>query len=286
MSALVTSAIALVGGFMGVALGDVLSNEIRARLDKIPHAIVQVAVLRLPVPLRRELSDEWSAELTEILRGHEALAVTRLWVGVRYSTGLLRSSAQVGRALSPDNAGDPLPSELSGLSYSGPELELIRQAYVVAAHWHRDQWRRSGDPYVTHCVAVARILADLGMDAATVCAGLLHDVPADTGCPPDRLLAEFGSEIMSMVGSVIGLDPLPAESVAVMLENTDRRVLAVKLADRLHNMQTINHVLPDMQRRKSRETLDLLAPVAGRLGLDNVKEQLEDLALATLLRSV
>ena len=179
--------------------------------------------------------------------------------------------------------------ELSCISYSGSELELIRKAYVVAAHWHRDQWRRSGDAYVSHCVAVARILADMDMDAATVCAGLLHDVPADTGCPPDRLLAEFGGEITAIVGSVIGLDSLRVGSAAALVEglveNTERRVLAVKQADRLHNLQMVSYLQPDMQRRKSRETLDLFAPVAGRLGFDNIKEQLEDLALATLLRS-
>jgi len=121
----------------------------------------------------------------------------------------------------------------------------------------------------------------MGMDAASVCAGLLHDVSADTDCPPDRLLTDFGGEIAAIVGNVIALDSLRAESVTAVLGTTDRRVLAVKLADRLHNMRTISYVRREKQRR-CRETLDLFAPLAGRLGLDDVRKQLEDLALATL----
>lgn len=178
--------------------------------------------------------------------------------------------------------GDRLPADLTGLPYSADDMETISRAYAVAAYWHRDQWRKSGDPYVTHSVAVARILADLGMDAASVCAGLLHDVPDDTPCPPDQLRMEFGDEIMGIVGKVLELDSLRTTSVTTVLEAAEPRVLAVKLADRLHNMQTLRHVGVDKQERKSRETLELFAPVAAHLGLDTLKRQLEDLALATL----
>jgi HD domain len=284
MNAFAVAVLALAGGFLGVAMADLVSEEIRARLDKAPRALLRVAVLRLPASLRGELSDEWSAELAEILSGSEALPVTRLWVGGRFAVGLLFSSRRVGRALGRRPADDLLPPELSGIAYTGLELATVRKAYATAAQWHRNQWRRSGDPHVTHCVAVARILADMGMDATTVCAGLLHDVTADTDFSVTRLQAEFGDEIAAIVGDVVELDSLRSGSVAGVLEATEPRVLAVKLADRLHNMQTIQYMQAEKQRLKSRETLDLFAPLAGRLGLESVKGQLEDLAQATLAR--
>lgn len=286
MSALVIAVLGLAGGFIGIAVADLVSEEIRARLDKAPEAIIRVAVSRLPVSLREELSDEWSAELAEILSGSEALPVTRLWVGTRFAIGLLLSSPRVGRALSLRPPVELLPPELSGMAFAGRELATVRRAYATAEQWHREQWRCSGDPYVTHCIAVARILADMGMDAATVCAGLLHDVPADTGCSIDRLREEFGDEIVDIVGTVMELDSLQSASAAAVLEANERRVLAVKLADRLHNMQTIRYLRPEKQQRKSRETLELFAPLAGHLGLESVKKQLEELARNTLAQGV
>ncbi|WP_181019841.1 HD domain-containing protein [Nonomuraea typhae] len=158
--------------------------------------------------------------------------------------------------------------------------ELIERAYTVAAYWHRGQRRHSGQPYVTHPVAVAVILAGTGADAATLCAALLHDLPEDTGCRLDLLEQEFGREIAGLVRQVHQLDheePGPG---------TDSRALAVKVADRLHNMRTIAFVAPEKQVAKSRHTLEVLAPLARRLGLSAIGAELEHLAAARLVRGL
>ncbi|MEV4053576.1 HD domain-containing protein [Amycolatopsis sp. NPDC049688] len=170
----------------------------------------------------------------------------------------------------------PQVAEIAG-RYPEPGARLVERAYVFAAFWHRGQTRRSGDPYISHPVEVGATLAGLGLDAPMVCAGLLHDVGEDTDCPPGLLRAEFGDEVAALVEGLLVL-----ERDGGSLESAGRRVLILKLADRLHNMRTIRFVPRAKQERKSRETLDVLVPLAGRLGLDTVKEQLEALSLATL----
>lgn len=160
--------------------------------------------------------------------------------------------------------------------YPKADARLIEHAYAFAGYWHRGQSRRSGDPYISHPLAVAATLARLDMDVPMVCAGLLHDVLEDTGCPVEALRAEFGDEITTLVEGLLTLERGGSVNTA------DRRVLILKLADRLHNMQTIRFVSPAKQERKSRETLEILVPLADRLGLDTVREQLESLSLATL----
>jgi (p)ppGpp synthase/HD superfamily hydrolase len=174
-----------------------------------------------------------------------------------------------------------VPRELTeaGRKYSKADAQLIERAYVCAAYWHRDQTRKSGDPYISHPVAVATMLAGLGMDAPTVCAALLHDVVDEDrppACPLDVLRDEFGGEIAGLVEAFTRLDDL-ASAIS-----THRRALIIKLVDRLHNMQTLRHLPKAKQRRKSRETLEVFAPVASDLGLSSVESQLERLALATL----
>lgn len=157
------------------------------------------------------------------------------------------------------------------------QVRLIERAYTVAAYWHRGQTRRSGDPYITHPIAVATILAELGSDHELVCAALLHDVLEDTACTRAELAAEFGEPIVAL------LTDLRALEESGRLETcTDERVLILKLADRLHNLRTLRFLPPDRQRVKSRQTLDVLAPLAGRLGLDQVRRELEALAEAGL----
>ncbi|HEX6353362.1 HD domain-containing protein [Actinophytocola sp.] len=167
-----------------------------------------------------------------------------------------------------------LVSEIAGL-YPPDDARQIERAYTFAAYWHRGQVRRSGDPYITHPVLVAATLARIGLDSRMVCAGLLHDVIEDTTCPPDRLRAEFGDEITALVQGLLTLEQ-------GSLDTAERRLLILKLADRLHNMQTIRWVPRAKQERKSRETLEILVPLAERLGLHTIKAQLEDLSLATL----
>lgn len=152
------------------------------------------------------------------------------------------------------------------------QRHLVERAYTVAAYWHRDQRRRSGDPYITHPIAVATIVAELGGDHELVCAALLHDVPEEA-----EPAAEFGEPVAALL---TGLRDL--ERSGRVESCTDERVLLLKLADRLHNQRTIRFLPPDRQRVKSRETLDVLVPLAGRLGLDRMRWELEALAKAGL----
>ncbi len=174
-------------------------------------------------------------------------------------------------------------------------LELVRKAYRVADQAHRGQTRLSGDPYVSHCLAVARILAHLKLDMTTIAAGLLHDVLEDTPLTREELVKEFGEVIASLVDGVSKIGTLPvsqgrtlaekqAASIRKMLVATvkDVRVLIIKLADRLHNMRTIEYLPPEKIERISRETLDIYAPLAHRLGIARWKWELEDHAFHRL----
>ena len=166
----------------------------------------------------------------------------------------------------------------------------MERAYDVAAHWHKDQKRKSGDPYITHPLAVATILAELGMNTETICAALLHDTVEDTAYTLAELRSEFGEDVAALVDGVTKLDKVKygdsaeAETVRKMVVamSRDIRVLVIKLADRLHNMRTLRYMPRDKQERKSRETLEIYAPLAHRLGMNTVKWELEDLAFATL----
>ncbi|WP_285731026.1 bifunctional (p)ppGpp synthetase/guanosine-3',5'-bis(diphosphate) 3'-pyrophosphohydrolase [Nocardiopsis sp. ATB16-24] len=171
------------------------------------------------------------------------------------------------------------------------DVRLIERAYEVAAHYHRDQKRKSGDPYITHPLAVATILAELGMQEATLAAALLHDTVEDTEYSLEALRADFGDEIAELVDGVTKLDKVKygeatqAETVRKMVVAMARdiRVLVIKLCDRLHNMRTLRY-LPSKAKRekKARETLEIFAPLAHRLGMNTIKWELEDLAFATL----
>ena len=170
------------------------------------------------------------------------------------------------------------------------DIRLIERAYDVAAHQHRDQKRKSGDPYITHPLAVATILAELGMNQETLCAALLHDTVEDTGYTLDELRGQFGDEIAALVDGVTKLDRVKygeaaeAETVRKMVVAMARdiRVLVIKLADRLHNMRTLRYLPREKQERKARETLEIFAPLAHRLGMNTLKWELEDLAFATM----
>ncbi len=170
------------------------------------------------------------------------------------------------------------------------DLRLIERAYDVAAYHHRDQKRKSGDPYITHPLAVATILAELGTDDETLCAALLHDTVEDTAYSLDELRADFGDNIALLVDGVTKLDKVKfgdaaqAETVRKMVVamSRDIRVLVIKLADRLHNMRTMRYMPEHKRQQKSRETLEIFAPLAHRLGMNTIKWELEDLAFAML----
>ncbi|MBA3418285.1 MAG: RelA/SpoT family protein [Geodermatophilaceae bacterium] len=170
------------------------------------------------------------------------------------------------------------------------DVQILRRAYDVAEERHRGQLRKSGDPYITHPLAVSRILAELGMDVTTLVASLLHDTVEDTGYTTAEISAEFGAEVAHLVDGVTKLDKVrygdaaQAETIRKMIVAMarDPRVLVIKLADRLHNMRTLQYLPPAKQEYKARETLEVLAPLAHRLGMNTVKWELEDLAFATL----
>jgi GTP pyrophosphokinase len=170
------------------------------------------------------------------------------------------------------------------------DVRTVERAYDVAARWHKDQKRKSGDPYITHPLAVATILAELGMNTETICAALLHDTVEDTAYTLNELRSEFGEDVAALVDGVTKLDKVKygasaeAETVRKMVVamSRDIRVLVIKLADRLHNMRTLRYMPRDKQERKSNETLEIYAPLAHRLGMNTVKWELEDLAFTTL----
>ncbi|HZB21653.1 MAG TPA: bifunctional (p)ppGpp synthetase/guanosine-3',5'-bis(diphosphate) 3'-pyrophosphohydrolase [Blastococcus sp.] len=175
-------------------------------------------------------------------------------------------------------------------SHPKADLTLLQRAYDVAETAHSGQKRKSGDPYITHPLAVATILAGLGMDTTTLVAALLHDTVEDTGVTLDSITADFGSEVTHLVDGVTKIDKVKlgdaaqAETIRKMIVAMarDPRVLVIKLADRLHNMRTLRFLPPEKQEKKARETLEILAPLAHRLGMNTIKWELEDLAFATL----
>jgi GTP diphosphokinase / guanosine-3',5'-bis(diphosphate) 3'-diphosphatase len=170
------------------------------------------------------------------------------------------------------------------------DTRLLDQAYEVAEREHRGQQRTSGEPFITHPVAVAGILAELGMDTTTLVAALLHDTVEDTGYTLEQTRDDFGDEIAHLVDGVTKLDKMEfghaaeAETIRKMIVAMalDLRVLIIKLADRLHNMRTLQFQPAHKQQRTAGATLEVLAPLANRLGLQVIRRDLEDLAFATL----
>jgi GTP pyrophosphokinase len=170
------------------------------------------------------------------------------------------------------------------------DLAVIERAYEVASEAHKGQKRQSGEPYITHPVAVAQILADLGLGPRAIAAALLHDTVEDTGYPLEELRGEFGDEVAMLVDGVTKLDRVKygesaqAETVRKMIVamSKDIRVLLIKLADRLHNARTWGFVPAEKATRKATETLEIYAPLAHRLGIQTIKAELEDLSFAVL----
>ena len=175
-------------------------------------------------------------------------------------------------------------------SHPKADVRLLQRAYDAAAEHHSSQYRKSGDPYITHPLAVAQILAELGMDTTTLVAALLHDTIEDTAYTLDAMRTDFGGEVTLLVDGVTKLDKVKlgdaakAETIRKMVVAMakDPRVLVIKLADRLHNMRTLAFLPPAKQEQKARETLEILAPLAHRLGMNTIKWELEDLAFGTL----
>ena len=170
------------------------------------------------------------------------------------------------------------------------DISLIEKAYKIASEAHKEQFRKSGEPYIIHPLWVGIILADLEMDKETIVAGMLHDVVEDTVMTLDDITREFGSEVALLVDGVTKLGQLSysKDKLEVQAENLrkmflamakDIRVIIIKLADRLHNMRTLEFMTPEKQQEKARETMDIYAPIAQRLGISKIKIELDDLSL-------
>lgn len=173
------------------------------------------------------------------------------------------------------------------------DLSMIEKAYRTACEAHKGQKRKSGEPYIIHPLCVAIILAELEMDKETIVAGLLHDVVEDTVMTEEEIREEFGGDVANLVDGVTKLGRLSydADKLDVQAENLrkmflamakDIRVIIIKLADRLHNMRTLKYMSPEKQKEKARETMDIYAPIAQRLGISKLKVELEDLSLKYL----
>ncbi|GAB2498502.1 Bifunctional (p)ppGpp synthase/hydrolase relA [Corynebacterium atrinae] len=212
----------------------------------------------------------------------------------RSNVGVRSMSARLARSLT-GNRGrtnpvlDPLLS-IHRQFHPKADAELLSRAYETAERLHDGVFRKSGDPYITHPLAVATIAAEIGMDTTTLVAALLHDTVEDTDYGLEQLTEEFGSEVARLVDGVTKLDKVAlgaaaeAETIRKMIVAMaqDPRVLVIKVADRLHNMRTMRFLPPEKQAKKARQTLEVIAPLAHRLGMANVKWELEDLSFAIL----
>ena len=173
------------------------------------------------------------------------------------------------------------------------DLSLIEKAYMVARDAHQDQRRKSGEPYIIHPICVGIILAELELDKETIIAGLLHDVVEDTELTSEDITDMFSAEVALLVDGVTKLTQLnySNDKIELQAENLrkmflamakDIRVILIKLADRLHNMRTLEYMKPEKQKSKARETMDIYAPIAQRLGISKIKIELDDLSLRYL----
>jgi guanosine-3',5'-bis(diphosphate) 3'-pyrophosphohydrolase len=182
---------------------------------------------------------------------------------------------------------ETIDSLANGLSdYLGnDQVNNVRRAYYYAEQAHEGQFRRSGDAYVTHPLAVASILSEMHMDHQSLMAAMLHDVIEDTGITKTAIKNQFGNTVADLVDGVSKLNKMTFSSRAeaqaenfqkmAMAMAKDLRVILVKIADRLHNMRTLNVLTPDKRRRIARETLDIYAPIANRFGMNNVRIECE-----------
>ncbi|NLA56383.1 MAG: bifunctional (p)ppGpp synthetase/guanosine-3',5'-bis(diphosphate) 3'-pyrophosphohydrolase [Corynebacterium humireducens] len=212
----------------------------------------------------------------------------------RSNVGVRSMSARLARSLTGSRVKtnpvlDPLLS-IHRQFHPRADAELLSRAYELAETLHEGVFRKSGEPYITHPLAVATIAAEIGMDTTTLVAALLHDTVEDTDYSLEQLTDDFGAEVARLVDGVTKLDKVAlgaaaeAETIRKMIVAMaqDPRVLVIKVADRLHNMRTMRFLPPEKQAKKARQTLEVIAPLAHRLGMASVKWELEDLSFAIL----
>ena len=211
---------------------------------------------------------------------------------VKIDNGELDTSMTPKDFTEPEILYDKLKSMIRGY-HPSTDISLIEKAYDIAYKAHEGQLRKSGEPYIIHPLCVCIILAELELDKETIVAGMLHDVVEDTVMTSEEITQEFGEEVALLVDGVTKLTQIDyvADKVEVQAENLrkmflamakDIRVIIIKLADRLHNQRTMQYQTPKKQKEKSRETIDIYAPIADRLGISKIKVELDDLAFKYL----
>ncbi|AGP30866.1 RelA/SpoT family protein [Corynebacterium terpenotabidum] len=202
-------------------------------------------------------------------------------------------AARIARSLTGKSRVNPVLGPLAAVHrryHPKADIELLDRAYTTAERLHDGVLRRSGEPYITHPLAVANIAAEIGMDTTTLVAALLHDTVEDTDYSLEDLTRDFGREVAQLVDGVTKLDKVALGSAAeaetirkmIVAMANDPRVLVIKVADRLHNMRTMRFLPPEKQAKKARQTLEVIAPLAHRLGMATIKWELEDLSFAIL----
>lgn len=229
----------------------------------------------------------------EKINSTEQVASGKKTQEVVFDDGRIR---QIEEFLSPEELYQDLIRRVQKYHPSA-NISLIEKAYHIAYDAHKNQVRKSGEPYIIHPLCVGIILADLELDKETIVAGLLHDVVEDTIMTVEEITKEFGSDVALLVDGVTKLGQLQyageksGDKIELQAENLrkmflamakDIRVIMIKLADRLHNMRTLKHMIPEKQQEKARETLDIYAPIAQRLGISKIKVELDDLSLKYL----
>lgn len=211
---------------------------------------------------------------------------------VKIDNGELDTSMTPKDFTEPEILYDKLKSMIRGY-HPSTDISLIEKAYDIAYKAHEGQLRKSGEPYIIHPLCVCIILAELELDKETIVAGMLHDVVEDTVMTSEEITQEFGEEVALLVDGVTKLTQIDyvADKVEVQAENLrkmflamakDIRVIIIKLADRLHNQRTMQYQTPKKRKEKSRETIDIYAPIADRLGISKIKVELDDLAFKYL----
>jgi guanosine-3',5'-bis(diphosphate) 3'-pyrophosphohydrolase len=265
-------------------------ERVDSALDEpVPTSVPQAAAAQVDVVETVDVDDTEleSTETAEIPETADA-SETSLSGGRRVRARLARlATPRTSTTTSP--VLEPLIRSIR-VTHPKADTREIQRAYDIAEHHHRLQFRKSGDPYITHPLAVATILAELGMTPPTIVAALLHDTVEDTEYTLDTLRTDFGDEVAALVDGVTKLDKVKygdaatAETVRKMVVAMarDPRVLVLKLADRLHNMRTLRYLPVEKQEQKSRETLEIYAPLAHRLGMNTLKWELEDLSFSNL----
>jgi GTP pyrophosphokinase len=263
-----------------------LLGEFADWCPRLAERLVRWSARRLTDPGDRDrYLEEYLANLRQVPGN-----LSQLLAAVGYAANVLAMRRTLGAAGRMPAGLEPLAA-VHRSRRPGADVHMLQRAYSLAEETHRGETRRSGEEFITHPVAVATILGEHGLDTMTLAAALLHDSSYGGRCTPDTVRRKLDPEVARLVAGVSTLDRFRTATVVdaerSLIELTgdpraDPRILLIKLADRLHNLRTIRYVAPETQERTARQTLDVLAPIAARLGIDALRRELVELATAVL----